>query len=191
MQCPSQRVSMMGSSFYTFEMRLWTFKFKIVRAHACIVHAAVHRHARTNYVPHKRARYTGTRARISRTPRAQWIKIDSHAQQKITNKNCKYETNYTIITISMMRRRYPSTTNCRGGLKHAAKAPFQHFLINRTATSYYFESPLLKPRFYLVKTRLTTQLRYNRNSITCILKLWNLSSDFKMIKLEYVIYDIY
>ena len=86
MQCPSQRVSMMGSSFYTFEMRLWTFKFKIVRAHACIVHAAVHRHARTNYVPHKRARYTGTRARISRTPRAQWIKIDSHAQQKITKK---------------------------------------------------------------------------------------------------------
>ena len=86
-------VSMMGSSFYTFEMRLWTFKFKIVRAHAfivrarsCIVHAAVHRHARTNYVPHKRARYTGTRARISRTPRAQWIKIDSHAQQKITKK---------------------------------------------------------------------------------------------------------
>ena len=55
----------------------------------------------------------------------------------------------------------------------------------------YCANPPLKSRFYPVITRLTTQLRYNRNSITCVLKLWYLSSDFMMIKLDYVIYDVY
>ena len=35
----------------------------------------------------------------------------------------------------------------------------------------YYGNPPLKSRFYPVITRLTTQLRYNRNSITCVLKL--------------------
>ena len=55
----------------------------------------------------------------------------------------------------------------------------------------YFVTPLLKPRFYPVIARLTTQLRYNRNSIASVLKLWDLSSDFIMIKLDYVIEDVY
>ena len=41
--------------------------------------------------------------------------------------------------------------------------------VNRLLT--YYCNPPLKSRFYPVITRLTTQLRYNRNSITCVLKL--------------------
>ena len=81
-----------------WEMRLWTFKFtscactRVSCAHDPVSCAhdrntrAIHRHTRTNYVLHNRARYTGARARITRTPSAQWLKIDSHAQQKITKK---------------------------------------------------------------------------------------------------------